>query len=79
MKRDVRVHIGSLELRNPVLVASGIIVPVTAENASTLSSNDLAYLRSFIDREKRGELMSLVARRNKVKVAAFARRSGRMN
>lgn len=61
------------------LVASGIIVPVTAENASTLSSNDLAYLRSFIDREKRGELMSLVARRNKVKVAAFARRSGRMN
>jgi dihydroorotate dehydrogenase (NAD+) catalytic subunit len=25
VKRDVRVHIGSLELRNPVLVASGII------------------------------------------------------
>jgi len=60
------------------LVASGIIVPVTEETAGTLSSNDLAYLRSFIDREKRGELMSLVARRNKVKVAAFARRSGRI-
>jgi hypothetical protein len=59
------------------LVASGIIVPVTEESASTLSSNDLAYLRSFIDREKRAELTSLAARRNKVKVAAFARRSGR--
>jgi hypothetical protein len=52
-------------------------VPVTEESASTLSSNDLAYLRSFIDREKRAELTSLAARRNKVKVAAFARRSGR--
>jgi hypothetical protein len=59
------------------LVASGIIVPITEDNAPTLSKNDLAYLRSFIDREKRGELAALAARRNRVKVAAFARRSGR--
>jgi hypothetical protein len=59
------------------LVASGIIVPVSAETASTLSHGDLAYLRAFIDREKRAELTSLAARRNRVKVAAFARRSGR--
>jgi len=59
------------------LVASGIIVPLTAENVPTLSHGDLAYLRSFIDKEKRSELMALASRRNKVKVAQFARRTGR--
>jgi hypothetical protein len=56
------------------LVASGVIVAVTEEMAPTLSRNDLAYLRSFIDKEKRGELAALAARRNRVRVAAFARR-----
>lgn len=55
------------------LVASGIIVPVTAETAGSLSDGDLHYLRAFIDREKRSELASLAARRNRVKVQAFAR------
>lgn len=59
------------------LVASGIIVPITDENVDTLKPRDLAYLRSFIDREKRHELTALAARRNKVKVASFARRTGR--
>lgn len=56
------------------LVASGIIVPVTEETAQTLSHDDLAYLRSFIDRGKRAELATLAARVNRVKVAKFARR-----
>jgi hypothetical protein len=56
------------------LTASGIIVQVDDHTAEGLSANDLAYLRSFIDREKRHELATLVARRNRVKVEAFARR-----
>lgn len=56
------------------LVASGVIVSVDAPTAGTLSNTDLTYLRSFIDREKREELAGLVARRNRVKVATFARR-----
>ncbi|WQY99815.1 hypothetical protein [Microbacterium phage MO526] len=56
------------------LVASGIIVPVDEDTAQGLSSGDIAYLRSFIDRSKRTELAGLAARRNRVKVATFARR-----
>jgi hypothetical protein len=56
------------------LVASGVIVTVTEESAPNLSHDDLLYLRAFIDKGKRSELAALAARRNRVKVAEFARR-----
>lgn len=56
------------------LVASGIVVSVDEQNVAGLSDQDVRYLRSFIAREKRGELDALAARRNRVRVAAFARR-----
>jgi len=56
------------------LVASGIVVNVDESNVAGLSDQDVRYLRSFIARERRGELDALAARRNRVRVAAFARR-----
>ncbi|WKW87057.1 capsid maturation protease [Microbacterium phage Nicole72] len=56
------------------LVASGIVVKVDERSVSGLSDQDVRYLRSFIARERRGELDALAARRNRVRVAAFARR-----
>lgn len=62
------------------LRASGMLAPaaLTASAASAtldgLSAGDAKYLRSFIEREKRDELGRLAARRNRVKVATFARR-----
>lgn len=56
------------------LVASGMIVPVSDDEAMSLSGADFAYLRSMIDRDKRQAIDALAARRNRVRVAAFARR-----
>lgn len=59
------------------LVASGIVINVDERNVVGLSDADVRYLRSFISRERRHELDSLAARRNRVKVAQFARRRER--
>lgn len=56
------------------LVASGIIVPLDERNIDGLSDADVRYLRSFVARERRHEIDALAARRNRVKVAQFARR-----
>jgi hypothetical protein len=56
------------------LVASGVIVSIPEGMAESLSGDDITYLRAFADRERRADLDRLAARRNRVKVAAFARR-----
>ncbi|QDH93264.1 hypothetical protein QC999_gp86 [Microbacterium phage Cressida] len=56
------------------LMASGVIVPVDDATAKTLSADDVKWLNSFVASGKRAELADLVARRNRVKVDAFARR-----
>lgn len=56
------------------LVASGIVVNLPEPTVESLSSRDVAYLRAFIDKERRADLDRLAARRNRVKVAQFARR-----
>lgn len=56
------------------LVASGVIVPVDEATAQSLSADDMKWLNSFVASGKRAELADLAARRNRVKVEAFARR-----
>lgn len=56
------------------LVASGIVVNLPEPTVESLSTADVRYLRSFIDKERRADLDRLAARRNRVKVSAFARR-----
>ncbi|WKW86971.1 capsid maturation protease [Microbacterium phage Hermeonysus] len=56
------------------LVASGIVVNLPEPTVETLSTGDIRYLRAFADRERKADLDRLAARRNRVKVAAFARR-----
>ncbi|QGJ88880.1 capsid maturation protease [Microbacterium phage Gina] len=56
------------------LVASGIVVNLPEPTVESLSASDIRYLRAFADRERKAELDRLAARRNRVKVSAFARR-----
>lgn len=56
------------------LVAAGVVQTVTDDVIDTLTASDVAYLRGLIARGKREEVAALAARRNKVKVDAFARR-----
>lgn len=65
-----RVHRDSLVS----LLASGIVVNLPEPTVEGLSHGDLQYLRAFADRERRADLDRLAARRNRVKVAQFARR-----
>lgn len=56
------------------LVASGIVVNIPERTVEGLSDSDIRYLRAFADRERKADLDRLAARRNRVKVAQFARR-----
>lgn len=55
------------------LTASGVIFPVNEASVHGLSDHDVTYLRSFIDRERRHELDTLAATRNRAAVERFAR------
>ncbi|QHB37014.1 hypothetical protein QDA00_gp89 [Microbacterium phage Matzah] len=56
------------------LMASGVIVTVDDATADALSADDVKWLNSFVASGKRAELADMMARRNRVKVEAFARR-----
>jgi len=56
------------------LVSSGMVVNLPEPTVEGLSTRDVAYLRAFIDKERRSDLDRLAARRNRVKVSQFARR-----
>ncbi|QHB37154.1 hypothetical protein QDA03_gp87 [Microbacterium phage Terij] len=56
------------------LVATGMVVPMSDETAETLSADDIRWMQSFVASGKRNQMADLVARRNRVKVDAFARR-----
>src|SRR5690606_6433114 len=65
-----RIHKDNLES----LVASGVVVNLPDQDVESLTASDVAYLRAFIDRERRADFDRLAARRNRVKVSQFLRR-----